>query len=347
MPAHILPGTRGCSPSGAVLVRTYVSRASSGSGWQAAGRQAGFRSGWRAQAAHSPFARGSRSAAAQSGSAGRQAAAHRASGTVSAEWEGRNMHTCTHVHVHTCCIQTATQHVTTHRHAVTRPCPRALSSPVSARARPLCLLPSVLQSGRRRGSRRAAAATSPTRTDLPRPRRWRGRACTAGAGPRGREGRRARRARERRRRRLARAGLRGVGRGTTCSGRSARSAQLGDDEGDHAARSANHCRTVNARLQDCGFVTISVTMFAKAPKGLSPAPRLRSCRITVVAVRCPLGALLQLAASHVILMHGRVCGLPSSGTSSAHSAARRDIDGTRGCVWARGACGQVRVGRAH
>ena len=51
--------------------------------------------------------------------------------------------------------------------------------------------------------------------------------------------RRARRARERRRRRLARAGLRGVGRGTTCSGRSARSAQLGDDEGDHAARSAS------------------------------------------------------------------------------------------------------------
>ena len=38
-------------------------------GWQAAGRQAGFRSGWRAQAAHSPFARSSRSAAAQSGSA--------------------------------------------------------------------------------------------------------------------------------------------------------------------------------------------------------------------------------------------------------------------------------------
>ena len=121
-----------------------------------------------------------------------------------------------HAHMHTCCIQTATQHVTTHRHAVTRPCPRALSSPVSARARPLCLLPSVLQSGRRRGSRRAAAATSPTRTDLPRPRRWRGRACTAGAGPRGREGRRARRARERRRRRLVRAGLGGAGRGT-CS----------------------------------------------------------------------------------------------------------------------------------
>ena len=30
-----------------------------------------------------------------------------------------------------------------------------------------------------------------------------------------------------------------MGRGTTCSGRSARSAQLGDDEGDHAARSAS------------------------------------------------------------------------------------------------------------
>ena len=151
MPAHILPGTRACSPSGAVLVRTYVSRASSGSGWQAAGRQAGFL-GMESRPRTGPFARGSRSAAAQSGSAGRQAAAHRASGTVSAEWEGRNMHTCTHA-----CIQKATQHVTKHRHAVTRPCPRALSSPVSARARPLCLLPSVLQSGRRRGSRRAAA----------------------------------------------------------------------------------------------------------------------------------------------------------------------------------------------
>ena len=42
-----------------------------------------------------------------------------------------------------------------------------------------------------RGSNRAAAATSPTRADLPRPRRWRGQACTAGAGPRGREGRHA------------------------------------------------------------------------------------------------------------------------------------------------------------
>ena len=94
MPAHILPGTRGCSPSGAVLVRTYVSRASSGSGWQAAGRQAGFL-GMESRPRTGPFARGSRSAAAQSGSAGRQAAAHRASGTVSAEWEGRNMHTCT------------------------------------------------------------------------------------------------------------------------------------------------------------------------------------------------------------------------------------------------------------
>ena len=47
---------------------------------------------------------------------------------------GRKKHA--HMHTCTCCIQTATQHVTTHRHAVTRPCPRALSSPVSARARP-------------------------------------------------------------------------------------------------------------------------------------------------------------------------------------------------------------------
>ena len=54
-------------------------------GWQAAGRQAGFRSGrWRAQAAHSPFARGSRSAA-QSGSAGSRGSG--SSGTVSAEWD--------------------------------------------------------------------------------------------------------------------------------------------------------------------------------------------------------------------------------------------------------------------
>ena len=114
-------------------------------GWQAAGRQAGFRSGWRAQAAHSPFARGSRSARRQRRNparlAGRQRLiGHRFGGV------GRKKH----AHMHTC-IQTATQHVTKHRHAVTRPCPRALSSPVSARARPLCLLPSVLQSGRRRG----------------------------------------------------------------------------------------------------------------------------------------------------------------------------------------------------
>ena len=173
------------------MVRTYVSRASSGSGWQAAGRQAGFL-GMESRPRTGPFARGSRSAAAQSPirlgwQAGQRGLiGHRFGGV------GRKKH----AHMHTCCIQTATQHVTTHRHAVTRPCPRALSSPVSARARPLCLLPSVLQSGRRRGSRRAAAATSPTRADLPRPRRWRGRACTAGAGPRGREGRRARRARE-------------------------------------------------------------------------------------------------------------------------------------------------------
>ena len=48
MPAHILPGTRGCSPSGAVLVRTYVSRASSGSvGRQPAARQGFARDGER------------------------------------------------------------------------------------------------------------------------------------------------------------------------------------------------------------------------------------------------------------------------------------------------------------
>ena len=231
MPAHILPGTRGCSPSGAVLVRTYVSRASSGSvGRQPAARQGFARDGERRPRTARSLGARARQRRNPARLAGRQRLiGHRFGGV------GRKKH----AHMHTCCIQTATQHVTTHRHAVTRPCPRALSSPVSARARPLCLLPSVLQSGRRRGSRRAAAATSPTRTDLPRPRRWRGRACTAGAGPRGREGRRARRARERRRRRLARAGLRGVGRGTTCSGRSARSAQLGDDEGDHAARSAS------------------------------------------------------------------------------------------------------------
>ena len=87
--------------------------------------------------------------------------------------------------------------------------------------------------------RACGARASPTRADLPRPRRWRGQACTAGAGPREAGRGATRRARERRRRRLARAGLRGVGRGTTCSGRSARSAQLGDDEGDHAARSAS------------------------------------------------------------------------------------------------------------
>ena len=54
----------------------------------------------------------------------------------------------------------------------------------------------LFPSGRRRGSCRAAAATSPTRADLPRPRRWRGHTCTAGAGSRGREGRHAEGTRE-------------------------------------------------------------------------------------------------------------------------------------------------------
>ena len=190
MPAHILPGTRGCSPSGAVLVRTYVSRASSGSvGRQPAARQGFARDGERRPRTARSLGARARQRRNPARLAGRQRLiGHRFGGV------GRKKHA--HTHAHMSCIQKATQHVTKHRHAVTRPCPRALSSPVSARARPLCLLPSVLQSGRRRGSRRAPAATSPTRADLPRPRRWRGQACTAGAGPRGREGRHAEGTRE-------------------------------------------------------------------------------------------------------------------------------------------------------
>ena len=198
------------------MVRTYVSRASSGSvGRQPAARQGFARNG--EQAAHRPVRSGLALGSGairlgwQAGS-GSSGFGHRFGGV--GRKKHAHMHTCTCTCA--CCIQTATQHVTTHRHAVTRPCPRALSSLVSARARPLCLLPSVLQSGRRRGSRRAAAATSPTRADLPRPRRWRGHACTAGAGPREAERGATRRARERQRRRLARAGLGGAGRGT-CS----------------------------------------------------------------------------------------------------------------------------------
>ena len=95
MPAHILPGTRGCSPSGAAAGAHLRFSRKFWFGWQAAGRQAGFRSGWRAQAAHSPFARSSRSAAAQSGSAGRQAAAHREPFRRSGKEE-----TCTHAHMY-------------------------------------------------------------------------------------------------------------------------------------------------------------------------------------------------------------------------------------------------------
>jgi len=78
-----------------------------------------------------------------------------------------------------------------------------------------------------------------------------------------------------------------------------------------------------------------LTMLLKsgAPSGTTAAPRLSSCMITVVAVRLPFGALLKFAASHVILMHGLVCGLPSSGTSSSHSAARHES------VRARVGCG--------
>ena len=142
MPAHILPGTRGCSPSGAVLVRTYVSRASSGSvGRQPAARQGFARDGERRPRTARSLGARARQRRNPARLAGRQRLiGHRFGGV------GRKKH----AHMHTC-IQKATQHVTKHRHAVTRPCPRALSSPVSARARPLCLLPSVLQSGRRRG----------------------------------------------------------------------------------------------------------------------------------------------------------------------------------------------------
>ena len=64
-------------------------------GWQAAGRQAGFRSGWRAQAAHSPFARGSRSQRRNPARLAVQAAAHRAPFRRSGKEE-----TCTHVHMY-------------------------------------------------------------------------------------------------------------------------------------------------------------------------------------------------------------------------------------------------------
>ena len=150
MPAHILPGTRGCSPSGAVLecwcAPTFLAQVLVRlAGSRPPGRVSlGMESAGRAQPVRSGLALGG---AIRLGWQSRQRLiGHRFGGV------GRKKH----AHMHTC-IQKATQHVTKHRHAVTRSCPRALSSPVSARARPLCLLPSVLQSGRRRGSRRAAA----------------------------------------------------------------------------------------------------------------------------------------------------------------------------------------------
>ena len=74
----------------------------------------------------------------------------------------------------------------------------------------------------------------------------------------------------------------------------------------------------------------------------TPAPRLSSCMMTVVAVRLPFGALLKFAASHVILMHGLVCGLSSSGTSSSHSAARHESVRARvGCGGEREASGRA------
>ena len=130
MPAHILPGTRGCSPSGAVLVRTYVSRASSGSvGRQPAARQGFARDGERRPRTARSLGARARQRRNPARLAGRQRLeiGHRFGGV------GRKKH----AHMHTC-IQKATQHVTKHRHAVTRPCPRALSSPV--RALPHCRL---------------------------------------------------------------------------------------------------------------------------------------------------------------------------------------------------------------
>ena len=97
-------------------------------GWQAAGRQAGFRSGWRAGRAQ---ARSLGARARQRRNPARLAGRQRLIGLRAPFRRSGKEETCTHAHV-----QKATQHVTKHRHAVTRPCPRALSSPVSARARP-------------------------------------------------------------------------------------------------------------------------------------------------------------------------------------------------------------------
>ena len=65
-------------------------------GWQAAGRQAGFRSGWRAQAAHSPFARGSRS---QRRNPARLAGRQRLIGLRAPFRRSGKEETCTHAHM--------------------------------------------------------------------------------------------------------------------------------------------------------------------------------------------------------------------------------------------------------
>ena len=97
MPAHILPGTRGYSPSGHVLVRTYVSRASSGSGWQAAGRQAGVRSEWRAGRAQ---ARSLGARARQRRNPARLAGRQRLIGLRAPFRRSGKEETCTHAHMH-------------------------------------------------------------------------------------------------------------------------------------------------------------------------------------------------------------------------------------------------------
>ena len=147
MPAHILPGTRGCSPSGFWRRAGAHLRFSRKFwfGWQAAARQGFARDGERRPRTARSLGARARQRRNPARLAGRQRLiGHRFGGV------GRKKH----AHMHTCCIQTATQHVTTHRHAVTRPCPRALSSPVSARARPLCLLPSVLDLGEKISAKR-------------------------------------------------------------------------------------------------------------------------------------------------------------------------------------------------
>ena len=94
---HIARNSGGCSPSGAVLVRTYVSRASSGSGWQAAGRQAGVRSEWRAGRAQ---ARSLGARARQRRNPARLAGRQRLIGLRAPFRRSGKEETCTHAHMY-------------------------------------------------------------------------------------------------------------------------------------------------------------------------------------------------------------------------------------------------------